>query len=148
VRPFPRPIELDERSLELLPEIAAFGAPGKNRQKRVVVLPTGTSARSHVPLRASMTVFPERDASGMRMLQHLTEGDAIVRLAEQTFNFPSHERTAIDCLTRLMRGADAYALIADDPREAAAAVLDVFPGRRSYATHSGPEEQQHSLLVL
>jgi hypothetical protein len=74
----------------------------------------------------ALVLFPERDASGLTVLEPVSRGEAIVRLAENAFNFPSHGRDGIDALALLAQRAEAYRFVGDDPRAAAIAVIDVL----------------------
>jgi hypothetical protein len=68
------------------------------------------------------------------MLEPISAGEAIVRLAEKSFNFPRHGRDAIDALALLMRGAQSYRVVGDDPRTAASAVIEAL---EHAVTHAG-----------
>jgi hypothetical protein len=73
-----------------------------------------------------LVLFPERGVSGTTVLEPIGTGDAIVRLAENSFNFPRHGRDAIDALALLVQGAPSYGVVGDDPRTAASAVIDAL----------------------
>jgi hypothetical protein len=107
VRPFPGPLALHDPA-------GAIGSPSRVTVSR------------HSALRVTMVVFGEADASGITLLQRLNHGDAIVRLAERAFNFPSHEGVAMDTLSGVLRSADPHVLVGEDPRTAASAVIDAF----------------------
>ena len=87
--------------------------------KRVVAPRLGTAAVERTPLDVMLVLFPERDPSGLTVLEPISAGDAIIRLAENSFNFPRHGRDAIDALALLVQGAQAYRVVGDDPRTAA-----------------------------
>lgn len=122
VSPYPRPMALDDHSLDLLPEIAAIRThPGERSHKRLVAM---QAVRTDTPPEVVMVLFPQRDPSGLTLLEPVSRGDAVVRLAENAFNFPRHGRTAIDALAQLVRDADPYVVVGDDPRAAASVVAD------------------------
>jgi hypothetical protein len=72
----------------------------------------------------SVVLFPERDASGITMLQPVDHDDAVVRLAEHAYNFPGREQDAIEAIHWLVRGANCLSVIGDDPHVSARAVMD------------------------
>src|SRR5207302_7402643 len=97
VRAFPRPMALDDHSLELLPEVIPLRLPRSEvDQKRVIAVRCSSTVVDVRPFEVALVVFPERDDSGLTLLQPISRGDAIVRLAENAFNFPSHGRHGID----------------------------------------------------
>ena len=116
VRAFPHPMALDDRSLDLLPEIAALPSlPDAVFHKRVVPLHPSRSALEHPSFDVAMVLFPERDASGLTIIEPVSRGEAVIRLAEECFNFPNHGRSAIDALARLAHGAVAYRVMGERP---------------------------------
>jgi hypothetical protein len=131
VRPFPRPLGLADHSTDLQPEVTVLRTPPERTRERIVMFPCPSATRKRAPLRVATVVFPERDASGVTLLERVRDGDAIVRLAEHAFNFPSHERIAIDTLTSVMRGAEAFVLLGDDPRAAASVIVEACRARRT-----------------
>jgi hypothetical protein len=137
VRAFPRPLALDDHSLDLLPEIAPLRAPPDHAtHKRLVMMKPGLDVREHPRLEVAMVLFPERDASGLTVMEPVSRGEAVVRLAGNAFNFPSHGRDAIDALARMVQGANAYRIVGDDPRAAASAALGAFAEAESSARHA------------
>jgi len=135
VRAFPRPIALDDHSLDLLPEVAPLrAAPGDIDHKRMVVMPSPINGNAP-PLGVTLVVFPERDDSGLTVLEPISRGDAVVRLAENAFNFPSHGRDGIDALALLVHEADSYRVVGGDPRTAASAVIGALD--QFFVSHPG-----------
>jgi hypothetical protein len=144
VRPFPRPLLLDDHSLDLLPEIPALrSAFSGGNHKRTVVIKPRPDLLEHQPLDVAMVLFPEREPSAVTQLRPMTRGDAIVRLAEHAFNFPNHQQDAINALTLMMQNADAYRVVGDDPRAATSAALDALAGTALRAAQHGEEERCH-----
>jgi hypothetical protein len=115
VRPFLPPVPLDDRALDLLPEVSPL------RSGRDSV---GAPEANHASRDVAFVVFPERDDSRIAMLHGLDRDDTIVRLVEHSYNFPGREQQAIEAVHWLVRGADAYVVTGGDPRGAARAVLD------------------------
>ncbi len=133
VRAFPLPMALDDHSLDLLPEIAALPSPPDTVfHKRVVPLHPACPLLEHSTFDVAMVLFPERDASGLTILEPVGRGEAVLRLGEQCFNFPNHGRSAIDALALLAQGAVAYRVMGDDPRATASAVVDTLTTSSSH----------------
>jgi len=138
VRAFPQPMALDDHSLDLLPEIAALPSPPDTVfHKRVVPLHPSRAALEHSVFDVAMVLFPERDASGLTILEPVSRGEAVLRLAEECFNFPDHGGGAIDALALLSQGAVAYRVTGDDPRAAASAVVDTLATSSSHVELHG-----------
>jgi hypothetical protein len=127
VRPFPQPLLLDDRSLDLLPEVVPLrsGLDTTGRRRLVALRHPGASVQS-APRAVSIVLFPERDDSGVAMLHPVDPDDAVVRLAEHAYNFPGHETEAIEALNWLMSEARSFELVGGDPHASAQAVLDAF----------------------
>jgi hypothetical protein len=127
VRPFPQPLLLDDRSLDLLPEVVPLrsGLDTTGRRRLVALRHSGTTVQD-VPRAVSIVLFPERDDSGVAMLNPVDPDDAVVRLAEHAYNFPGHETEAIEALNWLVSDARAFELVGGDPHASAQAVLDAF----------------------
>jgi hypothetical protein len=47
----------------------------------------------------------------------------VVRLVENAYNFPGHERDAIEAIDWLVRGARSFAVTGGDPHSSARAVI-------------------------
>jgi hypothetical protein len=126
VSPFPQPLALDDRALDLLPEIPTLriGRTHDAAARRLVALRSTAGSTSTLPV--AMVAFPERDWSGVTVVEPVSSDDAVVRLAERCFNFPRHGRVAIDTLTRLVADGAAVAVVGGDPRGSARALLDAF----------------------
>jgi hypothetical protein len=131
VRPFPQPVLLDDRSLDLLPEITPLrSAVDAASGRRVVTMGPACAGREPGPREVAIVLFPERDDSGVTLLHPIGHDDAIVRLAEQSCNFPGHEREALEAIHWLVRGADAYEVAGGNPRTTARAILDTLERAR------------------
>ena len=123
VRVYPRPMALDDHSLVLLPEIEPLRCSQvADSYKRVVAPLPGSVCSERVPLDVALVLFPERGVSAPTVLEPISTGDAIVRLAENSFNFPRHGRDAIDALALLVQGAPSYRVVGDDLRTTVSAV--------------------------
>jgi hypothetical protein len=129
VRAFPRPMTLDDDALDLLPEIAALRASIAHDPERRLVAPPLAPSTEHERFQVALVVFPEHDPSGLTLWEPMNRGDAVVRLAEDAFNFPSHGRDAIDALTMLLQEAPAYQIVGNDPRAAVHAVVEALANR-------------------
>jgi hypothetical protein len=127
VRPFPQPLALDDRALDMLPEVPALrlGRTETADGARLVALRSGASCDS--TLQVAMVAFLEPETSGLTVVQPVSSGDAVVRLGERCFNFPRHGAAAIETLTRLVRDANRIAVVGGDPRSSACALLDAVP---------------------
>jgi hypothetical protein len=127
VRPFPQPLLLDDRSLDLLPEVIPLrsGLDTTSRRRLVALRHAGSSFQD-APRSVSIVLFPERDDSGVAMLHPVEPDDAVVRLAEHAYNFPGHETEAIEAINWLVSDARSFELVGGDPHASARAVLDAF----------------------
>jgi hypothetical protein len=144
VRSYPRPLALDDLSLDLLPEITPLRSPLDHAtRKRLVVIKPGPEVRDHSVLEVAMVLFPERDDSGLTVMEPLSRGDAIIRLAENAFNFPNHEQDAMHALTLMVDNADPYRIVGDDPRTAASAALEALASTAPRTAPRGEEERCH-----
>jgi hypothetical protein len=127
VRPFPQPLLLDDRSLDLLPEITALPAgPDSTSAKRLIAMRRTRSVHEVTPRDVSVVLFPEPDPSGITVVQPVDAGDAVVRLAGHAYNFPGREQEAIEALHWLACGADAFSVVGPDPHVAARAVMETL----------------------
>jgi hypothetical protein len=121
--PYPKPLALDDRSLGMLPTYAVQAREGSawgTNPKRLV--PAATSVATAVPV--TLIVFPERDDSGLTVLDPMPRGEALFRLADQAFNLSAHGAAGLEALARIIRSSTTYRLLSSDPVVAAKAVLD------------------------
>ncbi len=144
VRAFPRPMALDERSLDLLPEIAPLRVSQLGRHAQAC---GGTEAgrpppSSDTPLDVVMVLFPERDPSGTH------RAGAHQQPATQSSGSPRTRSTSrvtdvtrSDALALLVQGAEAYLIVGDDPRTAASAVDRRARADASHASRAAMEER-------
>jgi hypothetical protein len=124
VRPFPQPLLLDDRSLDLLPEVSALASGVDSTHGRRLVRMRGDRGSSTDTSRAvSVVVFPGLDGSGIAILRPVGGDEAVVRLVENAYNFPGHERDAIEAIDWLVRGARSFAVTGGDPHSSARAVI-------------------------
>ena len=125
VRAFPQPILLDDRSLDLLPEIAALRS-GLDRVhgRRIVAMRSAKAPPQSISRDVSVVLFPEHDDSGITMVQPVEADDTVVRLAEHAYNFPGHEQDAIEAIHWLVRGAQCLSVLGGDPHVSARVVMD------------------------
>lgn len=138
VRPFPQPLLLDDRSLDLIPEVIPLRSGLDTTSGRRLVAPRRTGHPAEDTRRAvSIVLFPERDDSGITMLRPVDPDDAVVRLAEHAYNFPGHETEAIEAIHRLLSDARSFALVGGDPHASAQAVLETFALEDSGSSQSG-----------
>ncbi len=105
----------------------------------MVVVEPGGELFGHPQFEVAMAVFPERDPSGLTMVQRMSRGEAIVGLAENAFNFHRHGRNAIGALALMVQQADPYRVVGDDPRAAASGVIDALADTKPrVAPQGGP----------
>ena len=129
VRPFPQPVLLDDRSLDLLPEVAALRAGANSTTgRRLVVMGCAPTAPGRSSWDVAVVLFPEYDDSGVTLLRPVDPDDAVVRLAEHAYNFPGREAEAIEAIDWLVRDAATFAVVGSDPRSGARAVIDALTG--------------------
>jgi hypothetical protein len=127
VRPFPQPLLLDDRSLDLLPEVTALrSGVDTTSGRRLVPMHSARTPKEHVARDVSIVLFPELDHSGLTMLRPVDRDDAVVRLAENAYNFPGQEQATIEAIHSLVRDAEAFAVVGDDPHISARAVMDAL----------------------
>ncbi len=127
VRPFPQPVLLDDRSLDLLPEITALRSGVESTHgRRLVAMRSGRALAEPTSCTVSTVLFPELDDSGITMLDPVDPDDAVLRLAEHAYNFPGHEQEAIEAIDWLVRDANAFTVIGSDPHASARAVIDAL----------------------
>jgi hypothetical protein len=124
VRPFPQPLLLDDRSLDLLPEVSSLRSGLDTKSGRRLVTLRGADATTREdPRTVSVVLFPERDDSGIAIVRPVAHDDAVMRLAERSYNFPGHERDAMEAIHWLVGSSQSYAVVGGDPHCAAHAVL-------------------------
>jgi hypothetical protein len=68
-------------------------------------------------------VLPRDEGSGIANQRPVGGGEAVVRLVENAYNFPGHERDAIEAIDWLVRGARSFAVTGGDPHSSARAVI-------------------------
>lgn len=128
VRPFRQPVLLDDRSLDLLPEVTPLrSGVARSHGRRLVVMRRDRMAAESTPQSVHTVLFPALDASGVTMLHPVERDDAVVRLAEHAYNFPGHEQQAIEAVDLLVRDAAAFEVVGGDPHAASHAIMDAVP---------------------
>jgi hypothetical protein len=127
VRAFPQPVLLDDRSLDLLPEVSPLRSGADSSSgRRLVAMRCARAQVEQAPRDVAAVLFPEQDDSGLTMLRTVEHDRAVMRLAEQSYNFPGHEQEAIEGMHWLVRDANCYAVVGNDPRCSARAILDAI----------------------
>lgn len=126
VRAFPGPMALDDHSLDLLPEVIPLRVPRGGAAIRHLIVAGRRGLCPPSPRNVAMVLFPEREGPGEPVLEAVDADAALVKLAEQTFNLPSHVGAAIDVLSRVTAHAPAFRVVGDDPHATADAVLDAL----------------------
>jgi len=126
VRAFPGPLALDDHSLDLLPEVTPLRMPRRRPEIRHLIVAGPPVRRPAAPRHVAMVLFAERDGAGITVMEPIRPDAAVVKLAQQTFNLPSHVEAAIDVLSRVTERAPAFRVMGDDPHAAADAVLEAL----------------------
>jgi hypothetical protein len=125
VRAFPRPATLDDRSIALVRGLVVRDELRDGTNKRVIAISPRTTWRER-DYDVTLVVFPERAAGDLVLTDPVSRGEAVVRLAENAFNFPRHGRDAIDVLARMMDHAVPCRIVGGDPRAAARSVIQAL----------------------
>jgi hypothetical protein len=128
IRPFTRPLWLDDHAFDLLPEVVAIrtARSAGDASMHVVDLDRARVSARWSRVATTMIVFPECDGSGITALGAMPSGNAVVRLAEESFNLLNHGVAAFDTLERLTRSAPSFRLISDDPHAAADVIVETL----------------------
>jgi hypothetical protein len=127
VRAFPGPMMLDDHSLELLPEVAPLRVPRVTTElKHTIIASRRPPAAESAARDVTIVLFPERDPSGLTAVQPVGRAETVVRLAQHSFNLPTHGHAAIDVLSRVASHAPAFRVVGDDPHAAADAVIEAL----------------------
>ncbi|MDH3753734.1 MAG: hypothetical protein OEU32_07660, partial [Acidimicrobiia bacterium] len=122
VVPYPKPIQLDARSLQLLGRAELADNRDDDEDDVFVSAQSigGAAATTDPPLRLRHVVVPTVDAAtGTPELRPLSRSHILVALLRASFNHHLAPEQAFDLVHRLADGARAWKLRIGDPNEAA-----------------------------
>jgi hypothetical protein len=123
LQPFPKPLSIDPESWTLFPEVAPSDDEAHPAQWQVPV--ADFAAVVGTPCSARLIVFPRYDVSVETSMRAITRGEALVQLANNTFDFSERSRWSLDRLAAIVAGASCYHLDASDLDESVAAIMAV-----------------------
>ncbi|MGH2572272.1 MAG: hypothetical protein ACRDGU_02090 [Actinomycetota bacterium] len=132
VHPFPRPLILDEGSVDALPGLRARLPVGRgdfSLQYRYHLTPEDLrpgALGGPSPIR--WVLAPRYDSGRPTALEPITSAEGLVLLARNSFNFPRLGSPALGVLERVVRGAECFRLHIGDLEAAVRLVLDVAAG--------------------
>lgn len=126
--PIPRPISLKNASIDiirnfggdvLLGDIVADTAKGSVAHMRA---PCASVEAGKLPARPSAIVFPRYEAGADTLLSPISRGRALMRTAENCFNYPVLGPSGFTCLSNAIEQCSCRTLVYSDLDEAIAAL--------------------------
>lgn len=128
VEPYAKPLSLDEAACE------ALGLDAGQWSARGVVPPSYLRRSSPaVSARAAVIVFPQFEPTAKASMQPLARAEALVELANNSFNFVDHGGRWLGEMARIVETCSCWRFVSGNPREAARMVVgsghDVRPKR-------------------
>ena len=137
IQPVPRPVSLKEASIEIIkawaPQ-AQFGPdwPETSKGRVAHMLPTAESVtRADEPARPRWLFFPRYERNAPTALEPIGKARALVRAADESFNYSVLGRAAFETLVRVIDRCDCYELRFGDLPSAVREVLSVVEGPRA-----------------
>jgi HprK-related kinase A len=134
--PWPRPVSLKNRSIELIAErcggMASLTTPVADTSKGLVAHlkpPTDSVRRMAEPARPGLVLFPTFTAGAPLRLVRRDMGTAFLALAEQSFNYSLLGEQGFHSVARLLAEAPAYDLSHDSLDEAIDGLQDLVDSR-------------------
>ncbi|MEQ1869347.1 MAG: HprK-related kinase A [Vicinamibacterales bacterium] len=114
--PSPRPISLKERAVDIIkaryPDVVV-GPEGRDveKQRFVHAKPPATSvARAKETAPPGWVVFPKYVPGARTTIERVARAQALVRLADESFNYNQFGRVGYDRLVDIVRASDCYSL--------------------------------------
>jgi len=133
--PVPRPISLKNASIDVIRHRmprAVMNAPVADTTKGTVAhvrAPASSLAARDARPRPAAIVFPKFTVGAATELARIAAGDALMRLADQSFNFQIQGAAGFRALERMVARAPAWTLAYSNLDEALAALDEVLEGR-------------------
>lgn len=134
LHPFPRALAMDARSVDVIPGLRAKLPPDQDQfmRFRFHVAPDdlrpGAVGR---PCRVHYVIAPKYESGAVTSLEPMTRAEALMMLAENSFNFVRFGARAVDSLHGVLEGVKCYRLRMGSLEDGIRKVLDVVEGRRS-----------------
>ncbi len=129
--PYPRPLTMKPGTVAIIPGLT---------RRLASVLGDYEGPQYHVrpddlrqgalggPCRVGYVIAPRYEPEEPTSLEPMTRGEALVLLAENSFNFDRHGTRGLEVLRELVAGADCYRLRMGDLESAVRAITDVVHG--------------------
>lgn len=131
LHPFPRALAMDERSVDVIPGLRQKLPPDHEQFMRYRYhvppddLRPGAVGR---PCRVRFVVAPHYEEGGETALEPMTRAEALMMLAENSFNFLRFGSRAVESLRQAMDGVKCYRLRTENLQDAIRRVFDVVGG--------------------
>lgn len=142
--PVPRPVSLKNASIDVIRQFApeaVFGPVIHDTSKGTVahVRPTVESIlRQDEKSPARWIVFPKFEKGATTRLETLSRARALVRLVDNSFNFPVYGRKGFELLAEMVRKCDCYELTFGSLEEALPLLNALLEENGACSTADGP----------
>jgi hypothetical protein len=131
LHPFPRALAMDERSIDVIPGLRQKLPPDHDQFMRYRYhvppddLRPGAVGR---PCRVEFVIAPRYEAGGETVLEPMSRAEALMMLAENSFNFVRFGGKAVESLRQAMDGVKCYRLRTGTLEDSIRSVFDVVGG--------------------
>lgn len=126
--PIPRPVSLKNASIDLIAKLAPGEWMGRvypdTRKGRLshLMAPDDAVAKARIPARGTWVVFPRFEADATPHAEPLSRAEALLRMADQSFNREALGADGFRVMCQLMDGADCWLLEYSSTEQALALV--------------------------
>lgn len=134
LKPFPRPISLKNDSIRLIQDRhpdAVVGPLARDTQKGTIAhlkAPDESVDRAEETVQPSLIVFPKWTAGTSLDVVAVGQGQAAMRLIDQSFNYPVLGREGFSVLADLVQAAQAWGIAYSELDDAVAVLDDLISG--------------------
>jgi hypothetical protein len=133
VDPYPKPLAIDSGSWDVLEHLRPRLDDRFSRYAEAKWYVAPDSLRRGAvagPCPASLVVSPRYEAGAATTMERISRAEAVLMLAENAFNFPSHKGKGLDTLAEVVRRCDCYRLTIGSLDDACDEVMNVVEQRR------------------